>query len=140
MGNFLLSAFSCSSQLSIQDLFVNTLKVVLGRRLLGVFMTVYMPTILMNIVGHSTIYFRPFLFEAQVKTRMTMLLNQISGVCQSDSDVGPHNNVCQVHYSKNCVIYLRQKCQNVYDYKSHRELQNKYFVKEENFSCCLLSV
>ena len=37
-------------------------------------------------------------------------------------------------------IKLRQKCQNVYDYKSHRELQNKYFVKEENFSCCLLSV
>ena len=99
MGNFLLSAFSCSSQLSIQDLFVNTLKVVLGRRLLGVFMTVYMPTILMNIVGHSTIYFRPFLFEAQVKTRMIMLLNQISGVCQSDSDAGPHNNVCQVHDS-----------------------------------------
>ena len=42
-------------------------KVVLGRRLLGVFMTVYMPTILMNIVGHSTMYFKPFFFEAQVK-------------------------------------------------------------------------
>ena len=29
-------------------------------------MTVYMPTILMNIVGHSTMYFKPFFFEAQV--------------------------------------------------------------------------
>ena len=43
------------------------LQVVLGRRLLGVFMTIYMPTILMNIVGHCTMYFKPFFFEAQVR-------------------------------------------------------------------------
>ena len=41
-------------------------QVVLGRRLLGVFMTIYMPTILMNVVGHCTMYFKPFFFEAQV--------------------------------------------------------------------------
>ena len=68
---------------------------------MGVFMTVYMPTILMNIVGHSTMYFKPFFFEAQVDQNdeggnETILLNLISGVCQSHSDAGPNNNVCQV--------------------------------------------
>ena len=63
-------------------------------------MTVYMPTILMNIVGHSTMYFKPFFFEAQVDQNdeggnETILLNLISGVCQSHSDAGPNNNVCQ---------------------------------------------
>ena len=72
-------------------------QVVLGRRLLGVFMTVYMPTILMNIVGHSTMYFKPFFFEAQVdQNNETNALNLIPGVCQSHSDAGPNNNVCQV--------------------------------------------
>lgn len=47
---------------------------VLGRRLLGVFMTVYMPTILMNIIGHSTLYFKPFFFEAQVSVNLTVML------------------------------------------------------------------
>jgi len=51
-----------------------SVKVVLGRRLLGVFMTVYMPTILMNIVGHSTMYFKPFFFEAQVSVNLTVML------------------------------------------------------------------
>merc|ERR1719447_1397758 len=68
-----------------------SVKVVLGRRLLGVFMTVYMPTILMNIVGHSTMYFKPFFFEAQVLRQLIFafislflflcLLSQ--GLCQS---------------------------------------------------------
>jgi len=51
-----------------------SVKVVLGRRLLGVFMTIYMPTILMNIVGHSTMFFKPFFFEAQVSVNLTVML------------------------------------------------------------------
>ena len=35
-------------------------------------MTVYMPTILMNIIGHSTLYFKPFFFEAQVSVNLTV--------------------------------------------------------------------
>ena len=31
-------------------------KVVMGRRLLGVFMTVYMPTILINVIGHLLLH------------------------------------------------------------------------------------
>ena len=47
---------------------------VLGRRLLGNFMTIYMPTILLNIIGHSTNYFKPFFFEAVVTVNLTSQL------------------------------------------------------------------
>ena len=46
----------------------------MGRRLLGVFMTVYMPTILMNIIGHSTNYLRPLYFEAVISVNLTVML------------------------------------------------------------------
>ena len=49
-----------------------TTQVVMGRRLMGVFLTIYMPTILMNIIGHSTNYFKPFFFEAQVTVNLTV--------------------------------------------------------------------
>lgn len=47
-------------------------EVVLGRRLIGTFMTIYMPTILLNIIGHSTNYFKPFFFEAIVTVNLTV--------------------------------------------------------------------
>jgi len=62
-----------SMQLS-EDNSTISVKVVLGRRLLGVFMTIYMPTILMNVVGHCTMYFKPFFFEAQVSVNLTVML------------------------------------------------------------------
>ena len=47
-------------------------KVVMGRRLLGVFMTVYMPTILMNLIGHSTSnYLDQMYFEATISVNLT---------------------------------------------------------------------
>ena len=49
-------------------------EVILGRRLIGTFMTIYMPTILLNIIGHSTNYFKPFFFEAVVTVNLTSLL------------------------------------------------------------------
>ena len=47
------------------------IQVVMGRRLLGVFMTVYMPTILINIIGHSTNYFSDTYFEATITVNLT---------------------------------------------------------------------
>ena len=38
----------------------------------GTFMTIYMPTILLNIIGHSTNYFKPFFFEAVVTVNLTV--------------------------------------------------------------------
>ena len=51
--------------------FLWIVKVVMGRRLLGVFMTVYMPTILMNFIGHSTNYFSEMYFEATISVNLT---------------------------------------------------------------------
>ena len=54
-------------------------EVILGRRLIGTFMTIYMPTILLNIIGHSTNYFKPFFFEAVVTVNLTV--NLYSAIC-----------------------------------------------------------
>jgi hypothetical protein len=35
----------------------------LGRRLLGTFLTIFFPTILLNLIGYSTNYFKAFFFE-----------------------------------------------------------------------------
>ena len=79
----------------------STSQVVLGRRLLGVFMTIYMPTILMNIVGHSTMFFKPFFFEAQVLNKRLKILKChdvfFPGLSQPNGNAGAHNNVCQVN-------------------------------------------
>ena len=37
----------------------------LGRRLLGTFLTVFFPTILLNVIGYSTNFFKAFFFEVQ---------------------------------------------------------------------------
>ena len=46
----------------------------LGRRLLGNLLTIFLPTILLNIIGHSTNYFKPFFFEAVVSVNLTVML------------------------------------------------------------------
>ena len=39
--------------------------ITLGRRLLGTFLTVYFPTILLNVIGHATNFFKQFFFEVR---------------------------------------------------------------------------
>ena len=48
--------------------------VVLGRRLLGNILTVYGPTVLLNVMGHITVYFKPFYFEAIITVNLTVML------------------------------------------------------------------
>ena len=64
-------------------------------------MTVYMPTILMNIVGHSTMFFKPFFFEAQVHNKRLKIIKchdvSFPGLGQPNCNAGAHNNVCQVN-------------------------------------------
>ena len=40
--------------------------IILGRRLLSNTLTVYLPTVLLNIIGHLTVYFKPYFFEVRV--------------------------------------------------------------------------
>ena len=39
--------------------------VTLGRRLLGTFLTVFFPTILLNVIGYATNFFKQFFFEVK---------------------------------------------------------------------------
>lgn len=41
-------------------------KFVLGRPLLSAILTTFLPTVLLNIIGHVTNYFKPFFFEAVI--------------------------------------------------------------------------
>ena len=38
----------------------------LGRRLLGTFLTIFFPTILLNVIGYSTNFFKAFFFEVSI--------------------------------------------------------------------------
>ena len=49
-------------------------EIVLGRRLLGTVLTVYIPSILLIIISHTTNYFKPFFFEAMVTVNLTVML------------------------------------------------------------------
>ena len=59
---------------------INVLRVSItfGRRLLGTILTVYLPTILLNIIGHVTNFFKPFFFEAVVTVNLTGLQHFIN--------------------------------------------------------------
>ena len=47
---------------------------VLGRRLLSNVLTVYVPTVLLNVMGHITVYFKPCYFEAIITVNLTVML------------------------------------------------------------------
>ena len=52
-------------------------KFVLGRPLLSAILTTFLPTVLLNIIGHVTNYFKPFFFEAVItvsKDNLTKIL------------------------------------------------------------------
>ena len=49
-------------------------KVTLGRRLLGTLLTVFLPTLLLNVIGHSANYFKAFFFEAIISVNLTCML------------------------------------------------------------------
>ena len=55
----------------LDDVKVLRVSITLGRRLLGTILTVYLPTVLLNIIGHATNFFKPFFFEAVVTVNLT---------------------------------------------------------------------
>ena len=46
----------------------------LGRRLLSVLLTVFLPYLLLNIVGHASVYFPRFFYEAIITMNLTVML------------------------------------------------------------------
>ena len=45
-----------------------------GRRLLSLILTVFTPTVLLNLIGHSANFFKPFFFEAVISLNVTVML------------------------------------------------------------------
>ncbi|XP_023340726.1 gamma-aminobutyric acid receptor subunit beta isoform X2 [Eurytemora carolleeae] len=50
------------------------IEVVLGRRLLGNALTIFLPTMLLLVIGHVTNFFKPFFFEAVISVNLTVML------------------------------------------------------------------
>ena len=49
-------------------------ELMLGRRLLSIILTVFIPTLLLNLIGHSANYFKHFFFEAVISLNVTVML------------------------------------------------------------------
>ena len=93
--------------------------VVLGRRLLGTILTVYIPTILLIIIAHMSNYFKPFFFEAVVTVNLTVtLVSKKSSLWHTNESIfsgfGHHVHLCLTKSSKNilykdggCLAYLQ---------------------------------
>ena len=50
------------------------LEVTIQRRLLSIVLTTFLPTLIVNIVGHMSNYFKEFFFEGLISTNVTVLL------------------------------------------------------------------
>ena len=55
--------------------------VFLGRRLMNVLLTVFLPTILLVIMGHSSVYFESCYFEATITVNLTVMLVLMTMYC-----------------------------------------------------------
>ena len=70
----------------------------LGRRLLGTILTVYVPTILLNVIGHSTNYFKSFFFEAVVTVNLTCMLVLVTMFISVSSSLPKTSYIKMVDY------------------------------------------
>ena len=55
-------------------MFSSPVSIYLGRRLLSILTTVFIPSLLLNIIGHITNYFKPFYFESAIAVNLTVML------------------------------------------------------------------
>ena len=49
-------------------------KVFLGRSLMNVLLTVFLPTLLLNIMGHASVYFDRSYFDTIITVNLTVML------------------------------------------------------------------
>ena len=58
----------------IQTKYAATVSMTLGRRLLGTFLTIFFPTILLNVIGYSTNFFKAFFFEVSITVFILLMI------------------------------------------------------------------
>ena len=52
----------------------NYLQIVIQRRLLSLILTTFIPTIILNVIGHMSNYFKEFFFEGIMSLNITVML------------------------------------------------------------------
>ena len=81
---------------SIKSKSAVVISMTLGRRLLGTFLTIFFPTILLNLIGYSTYYFKAFFFEVSTQyLDISIIIFKFAGSDHRklDLNVSPHYNV-----------------------------------------------
>ena len=63
-------------------------------------MTVYLPTVLLNVIGHATNFFKPFFFEAVVTVNLTAML------VLTTMFINVSNNLPKTSYVKMIDVWL----------------------------------
>ena len=66
--------YSTKMQLNAKDQSKVEIVVKMGRNLLTIILTTFVPTVLLNMISYSTTYFKPFFFEATVTVNLTAML------------------------------------------------------------------
>merc|ERR550519_1612358 len=79
---------------------VLVVSVTLGRRLLGTFLTIFFPTILLNVIGYSTNFFKAFFFEAVITVNLTSML------VLTTMFINVSNNLPKTSYMKMVDVWL----------------------------------
>ena len=77
-----------------------SVSITFGRRLLGTILTVYLPTVLLNVIGHATNFFKPFFFEAVVTVNLTAML------VLTTMFINVSNNLPKTSYVKMIDVWL----------------------------------
>merc|ERR1719317_87764 len=72
----------------------------LGRQLLGTILTIFLPTVLLNLIDHATNFFKAFFFEAVVTVNLTAML------VLTTMFINVSNNLPRTSYVKMIDIWL----------------------------------
>ena len=75
-------------------------EVLVRRRLLSIFLTVFVPTILLNLIGHTSNFFKKFFFEAIISLNVTVML------VLTTMFISISNNLPQTAYVKMIDVWL----------------------------------
>ena len=70
------------------------ISITMGRRLLGTFLTIFFPTILLNVIGYATNFFKEFFFEVSIRYSVCVTCSiPGSDHCEPDLYVGANDDV-----------------------------------------------
>ena len=78
LDEYYIDDITLRSEMTIDEETVMDVKITFGRGLFTIFLTIYLTTILVNLIGHSSVFYKDFYFEAQVSLNVTVMLVQVT--------------------------------------------------------------